>query len=338
MTLFGSTQPKRRLFAPLLAILATLALACAGLFVIAPAASAATAKNCTTSTPLSQRPTLQYGSVGTCVTVLQQNLMNRGYNLGVTTPTKNFLTNTRAAVLSFQRSHGLWPDAIVGPKTWAKLGMSYTAPKTSTPPTAPTTKYNIYRGPNTTSAVVLSFDDCPRSLSSFKSAVLAAERLNIGLWLFPTGDCLRSGKFDANYARSHGHYVMNHSVSHPDLRTLSYTSVKRQLGSPGVVTNYGRPPYGALNTNVRNAYKAVGMQPVLWTVDTRDWEGRSRAAVVNHTIAYSTKGGNVLMHMQWNGFGSTAIKQMKTGLNKKGLAVCKNYVGKTPVKPTKFCR
>jgi peptidoglycan hydrolase-like protein with peptidoglycan-binding domain len=33
----------------------------------------------------------------------------------------NFGAKTEAAVRAFQRAHGLLPDGIVGPKTWAAL-------------------------------------------------------------------------------------------------------------------------------------------------------------------------------------------------------------------------
>lgn len=130
-----------------------------------------------------------------------------------------------------------------------------------------------------------------------------AKKIGVALVLAPTGDCIKSGRFSASYARSYGHYVINHSVSHPNLTKLSYNSVLTQLSSPGVVTNYGRPPYGAYNTTVKNAYAAKGMRIWLWNVDTRDWDGpASQATVVKRAVSGATKGSTVLMHMQRNGF------------------------------------
>ena len=100
--------------------------------------------------------------------------------------------------------------------------------------------YSISRGPNTSNKVILTFDDCPKSLSSFKKTVKAFSYMGVRVALFPTGNCIKAGKFDAKYARKMGHYVFNHSITHPDLRTLSYAGVKRELGKPGVVTTYGR--------------------------------------------------------------------------------------------------
>ncbi|NLT29333.1 MAG: polysaccharide deacetylase family protein, partial [Propionibacterium sp.] len=201
-------------------------------------------------------------------------------------------------------------------------------------PVIPDSQYNMYRGPNITSRVILTYDDCPTSLSAFKSTVLAAEQADVGLALFPTGDCLLSGRFDAAFARAHGHHVFNHSITHPNLTTLSYSAVQRELGAPGVVTSYGRPPYGAHNATVRAAYQSVGMRVWLWNVDTNDWRGRTQAQVVNQVVSETQPGQTVLMHMQWNAFNGSAISQMKSGLNRRGIQVCRNHVGTVPVRPS----
>ena len=151
---------------------------------------------------------------------------------------------------------------------------------------------------------------------------------------FPRGRGRKAGRFDASYARSLGHYVFNHSVSHPQLTDLSKSAVIRQLGSPGVVTTYGRPPYGAYNSTVREAYAAVGMRIWTWTVDTNDWRGKSSSQLVSYVVNNVKGGDTVLMHMQWNGFNKSTVKKIKSGLKKKGIALCKN-TGKVSAKPSK---
>lgn len=196
--------------------------------------------------------------------------------------------------------------------------------------------YSISRGPNYTDRVVLTFDDCPTSLKAFKDTVVAVEKENVGLALFPTGNCIKSGRFDANFARQHGMHVFNHSITHPDLRTLSKAGVKKELGSPGIVTTYGRPPYGAYNDTVKAAYAEVGMKIWTWTVDTNDWRGKGRSELVSYVTNNAKAGDTVLMHMQWNAFNATAIKDMKKGLENKGLKTCRNYEGTVPAKPAEM--
>lgn len=291
----------------------------------APGANAAT-RSCSSSTPVSQRPLLKSGDRGSCVKLAQRQLQAHGFSVGAAGADGDFGPSTRSAVIKFQRSKRLSADGVIGQQTWRALGSD-----TVSQPKPVPSSYNQYRGPNHTSRVVLTYDDCPKSLSQMKSVVRSAAASNVGLVLFPTGNCISSGKFSASYARSYGHYVANHSISHPDLTKLSYSSVRSQLRSPGVVTNYGRPPYGAVNSTVRSAYSAQSMRIWTWNVDTRDWTGKSTSQVVASAVS-AKPGETVLMHMQWNGFNQTAINQIKSGLNNRGLGICRPYKGTAPIK------
>lgn len=286
---------------------------------LAPGAEAAV-RSCSTTTPATSRPTLRRGDTGSCVGVLQRLLIAKGYSVGSSGADGSFGSATYLGVRRFQSAYvGVTIDGIVGPQTWRTLVSGGSL-------------YSRSRGANRTSRVVLSFDDCPPSYSAFQSAVLGAQRVGVALVLFPTGTCLATGRFSPSYARSHGHYVFNHSVSHADLTTLSYANVLYQLGAPGVVTTFGRPPYGALSNSVLNAYATKAMRPWSWTVDTRDWTGKSQSAVVSYAVANSSAGGTVLMHMGWRAFNPTAISQITSGLASRGLGVCRN-VGPTSVAP-----
>ncbi len=201
------------------------------------------------------------------------------------------------------------------------------------PPTKPLPNYSVNKGPNGTNRVVLSYDDCPTSMSAFKSTVVAAREAGISLALLPTGNCITSGKFDPAFARSNGHYVFNHSVTHRDLTTLSYHDMVKELGAPGVVTTYGRPPFGAWNPTVKKAYDAVGMRVWTWNLDTFDWKGGSQASIVKTVVTKAKPGNSVLMHMQWGAFNGDALRAMKTGLANRGITLCQNRGVTTAVKP-----
>ncbi|NKX55394.1 polysaccharide deacetylase family protein [Arthrobacter mobilis] len=189
------------------------------------------------------------------------------------------------------------------------------------------------RGPNHTSRVVLTYDDCPRTLVSYVKVLDYAKKKNIGLVLAPSGRCLE--KYRKNYgtdlavlARAYGQYVINHSINHrPDMKELSCDEVARELGAPGVVTNFGRPPYGRINDTVRCGYAKAGMTPWLWTRGTYDTRGKTKAQVVATAAKIATRGGTVLMHMQWNGFAPDAISKIKAKLARRGLKLCRAWRG-----------
>jgi peptidoglycan-N-acetylglucosamine deacetylase len=201
---------------------------------------------------------------------------------------------------------------------------------------APPAGDSIEIGPNSTSRVILTYDDCPRSLGAFAEVVSWAQSRGIGLVIAPTGDCISAFRSSdgvdlAALARQHGQYVINHSVSHRDLTTLSCSDAAGELGAPGVVTNFGRPPYGALNSAAHCGYAQVGMTPWLWSVDTRDWTGKSEHEVVASVVEKAQPGSTVLMHLQWNGFSPSAIGSMRDGLAARGLELCRAHPGTSPV-------
>jgi len=264
---------------------------------------------------------LRRGDTGSCVRLLQQSLIAKGYSVGSAGADGSFGPATYTAVRRFQADyHAVTIDGIVGQQTWRTLVSGGTI-------------YSRSTGPNRTSRVVLSFDDCPSSYSAFQNVVLGAERLGIALALFPTGQCLSTGRFSPAYARSHGHYVFNHTITHPDLTTLGSAGVLKELGAPGVVTSYGRPPYGSYNTStVLNGYALKSMRVWTWSVDTRDWTGKTQSQIVSYVVANARTRSTVLMHMGWRAFNATALSQMKSGLAARGLGVCRN-VGATAVAP-----
>ena len=65
--------------------------------------------------------TLKRGNNGDQVVVLQRLLNVEGYKLTID---GDFGAKTEAAVMAFQKSHNLTPDGIVGPMTWAAMGIT----------------------------------------------------------------------------------------------------------------------------------------------------------------------------------------------------------------------
>lgn len=74
-----------------------------------------------TPTPTPGKPTLKKGSSGQYVTLLQTELINRGYSCGKSGADGKFGNDTLTAVKAFQKDHGLTADGIVGPQTWNAL-------------------------------------------------------------------------------------------------------------------------------------------------------------------------------------------------------------------------
>lgn len=260
---------------------------------------------------------------------------------GSSTSHKILLTIPAGKVVpvSARASNGWYKVTYAGRTGWVSNSYVSTNTKAPVAPKAPR-----LTGPNRTSRVVLTFDDCPQTLSAFTNAVNYASANNIGLVLAPTGNCISSFKSRygvdiAALARAKGQWVINHSVSHPDLRALSCAAAAAQLGGSGVHTNFGRPPYGAIDASVTCAYSRVGMAIWTWSRDTMDWSVKSKAITVARASA-AKPGDTVLMHMQWYGFAPDSLRQINKNLNKRGVKLCRAYhgtdgtgaVAKTPVR------
>lgn len=74
-----------------------------------------------TPTPGSDKPTIRRGSTGVYVTLMQTELIQRGYDCGTSGADGIYGSKTEQAVRAFQKDHGLTADGICGPKTWVVL-------------------------------------------------------------------------------------------------------------------------------------------------------------------------------------------------------------------------
>jgi peptidoglycan/xylan/chitin deacetylase (PgdA/CDA1 family) len=106
------------------------------------------------------------------------------------------------------------------------------------------------------------------------------------------------------------HLIGNHTVSHPDLTTLSDAAVRAQISTAQTqITRatgqdprrFFRFPYGARNARVIGLANQLCYVPFRWTVDTLGWKGTSggmtAAAVVRRVLAALRPGEIVLMHV-----------------------------------------
>lgn len=93
--------------------------------------------------------TLRYGSSGSDVKKLQEELNKNGYNLSVD---GQFGSKTQSAVQSYQKSKGLTVDGIVGTKTWGALNGGSSKKTTTTQNKQNTQSANLQSTATTTQA------------------------------------------------------------------------------------------------------------------------------------------------------------------------------------------
>jgi len=166
-----------------------------------------------------------------------------------------------------------------------------------------------------TKLVAITFDDGP---SGYTAGLLdGLKARGAKATFFMVGDRVNAYSGLVKRMLSEGHQIANHTVTHPDLTTLSYSSVSWELSTcesrlkaiGGNQTYAIRPPYGSYNANVR---QAANGPLILWSVDTLDWKSRNADAVYNKIISNTRDGSIVLLHDLYSTSVQGALRAIDT--------------------------
>ena len=174
-----------------------------------------------------------------------------------------------------------------------------------------------------TPCVALTFDDGPVPQTADVVDLLAARGARATFYV--VGEQAKRYASVLRHATEAGNEIGNHSWSHVDLRRADPGTAARELdrtgdaieAATGVRPATMRPPYGGVATSVA---AQAGLPQILWSVDTRDWDGRSTASVVARVLAEAQPGGIVLMH-DVKGTTRAAVPQILDTLLGKGYAL-----------------
>ncbi len=123
---------------------------------------------------------------------------------------------------------------------------------------------------------------------------------------FITGDWANLNPDLVRRIHIEGHEIGNHTMHHPDLRTLSDQEICTELNQAdqvissltGVTTRpYYRPPYGGRDNRVRTLAAQIGYRTVYWTIDTLDWQTTATPDSITKIVLTNIKNGVIiLMH------------------------------------------
>ena len=113
-----------------------------------------------------------------------------------------------------------------------------------------------------------------------------------------------------------GNEIACHTWSHPKLTTKSLGVIKSQIVKTneavkevaGYTIKVLRPPYGAINKNVRSACKENDMIIATWNIDTLDWKNRNTNKTYRAVIKGAKNGNIILMHDLYSTTAAAAEK------------------------------
>ena len=151
--------------------------------------------------------------------------------------------------------------------------------------------------------VALTFDDGPSS-SVTPRVLKYLDQYNAVATFYMLGNQVKANPRIARDVANRGHEIASHSVSHADLTRLGPNGVDKEFANAksiikkttGVTPRTFRPPYGAINQNVKNKAKKYNQPLILWSVDSLDWKYRSKSAVHSRVMNNVHPGAIVLLH------------------------------------------
>lgn len=114
-------------------------------------------------------------------------------------------------------------------------------------------------------------------------------------------------KENAEYVKmmdEQGHTIGNHAYNHPDMARMSNQAILDQIVQTNDVIEaiidkepqWFAPPSGSFNQDVVLTADNLGMETVLWTVDTIDWKNPSSSVLIKRVVDKMHPGATVLMH------------------------------------------
>lgn len=179
------------------------------------------------------------------------------------------------------------------------------------------------QGPDCTAlrCVALTFDGGPNGNSAKILDILAGFHAHATFFVIGK-QVVKAPELVARMA-AEGHEIGNHSYSHPAFPRLSASQIEAELSATdaaisaaanGYTARLFRPPYGSISPRV---LALLPNPPVLWDIDTHDWEAKSRAEIIR--AAARAHPGNIILMHSFLGRTVGALPQILQTLTDKGF-------------------
>lgn len=151
--------------------------------------------------------------------------------------------------------------------------------------------------------IALTFDDGPNVLYTERLLDGLAER-DVKATFFLIGKNAEAHPEIVSRIAEEGHLIGNHTYSHLKLTAGNETEFLEEINRTGEIIRditgstpvFCRPPFGVWNTRYE---QSLGIIPVLWDVDPRDWCTFDTRTVANRILADCHDSAIVLMHDEY---------------------------------------
>lgn len=169
---------------------------------------------------------------------------------------------------------------------------------------SPLAEVKVYRSVATEKKqIALTFDDGPHPSLTPKILEILA-KYHVSATFFMVGQNVLNYPGAARAVIEAGHEVGNHTFTHPHIANLNEKAIFDEIGKcedaleelceyrPHLL----RTPQGALTPSLERCLLDDDYILVLWSLDTRDWENKSTACIVQTVLNRVQAGDIILMH------------------------------------------
>ncbi len=161
----------------------------------------------------------------------------------------------------------------------------------------------ILRGPGTAPQIALTFDDGPDDTYTPAVLDILAEH-DVRATFFLIGSRVEEMPEMARRVVEEGHALGHHGYHHVRYSALSRAQIHTDLTrgddafyrATGQRTRIFRPPYGSMDPASVRAVIDRGYRVILWSIDSRDWQGPGRDRIRNTVLNAVHDGAIVLFH------------------------------------------
>lgn len=171
--------------------------------------------------------------------------------------------------------------------------------------------------------IAFTFDDGPSYIGTNK-LLDNLDKYNARVTFFVLGSRVNNYKDTLTKDYKMGNTIGSHTYSHSNLLKLDNYSVMDEIKKTNEAiknitdseTIYLRPPYGNINSDIKNI---SNMYTILWDLDTEDWKYKDKDRIADYIVSNAHDGAIVLLHDLYETSVDGALLAMER-LEKEGYA------------------
>ena len=147
--------------------------------------------------------------------------------------------------------------------------------------------------------VAITFDDGPGPYTNQLVDILKDNKARATFFML--GSNLKNYRSTVLNVYNNGNEIGYHSYAHKNFKRQDLATIKEEFALSneilksitGTTFNLVRPPYGAINEEIKNALDATF---ILWNVDTEDWRHKDSEYLLNYVLEHINEGNIILFH------------------------------------------